>query len=93
MYFTKLKIWKSWHLMFKCQHFGIYALPFSINEIDPWAWTGLVYNILIILTGLGYVNAVCGTVRYRIAISEYYNNDLESAEVRAISGALINEVT
>jgi hypothetical protein len=31
--------------------------------------------------GLGYVNAVCGTLRYRIAISEYYYTDMTSAEV------------
>ena len=40
-----------------------------------------VYNLIQTLTGLGYVDAVCGTLQYRIAISEYYYEDMTSAEV------------
>ena len=31
--------------------------------------------------GIGYINSVCAVVQYRIAISEYCNTDMESAEV------------
>jgi hypothetical protein len=42
-------------------------------------------KMLATTTGLGYVDSVCGTLQYRIAISEYYYDDMTSAEVFSFS--------
>ena len=48
---------------------------YHVDLVDQWC------KFCLAKLGLGYVNAVCGTLRYRIAISEYYYDDLTSAEV------------
>ena len=48
------------------------------NNLKPYTYSELFDSLG---SGLGYVNAVCGALQYRIAISEYYYEDMTSAEV------------